>query len=75
MITYEELPFEDTCDTYCSQLDVYKESIVKLNIIIMEKNEIIEDLMNENKSYRDALDRLYNCYGSAMRMQDKYNAD
>ena len=33
-------------------------TILEKNLLLLEKNDLLEELMNENKGYRDAIDRL-----------------
>ena len=66
----KDLPFTDLEGEY--------EEIKRLNKIIIELKELQEDLMNENKGYRDAIDRLNDYisnYETAIKQFNKRNAN
>lgn len=60
-----EIPFEETCDTYCNYIENLKEIIdeqVLDNEILRKENmslkKVLTEMKDENKEYRDKVDRL-----------------
>lgn len=60
-----EIPFEETCDTYCNYIENLKEIIdeqVFDNEILRKENmslkKVLTEMKDENKEYRDKVDRL-----------------
>lgn len=54
------------------------EVIIKLRGLIIEKNDLIEELMNENQSYRATIDRMNDYiseYEVAIRRFNKRNSN